>query len=151
MLLLFPSPTQLVAIVKYKAWAGGLDVVVVVSWLAVCICCRLIWWGSLLRLQPLLELAEGPDAPALVGRLGVDDASHTVLHAVDPLALVLATIRVGVRALTMLLVESIVALILAAILPDVVAESVHDAVLEGSLEVASIGPLEGAKAAHLVV
>mmetsp|Transcript_31300 Transcript_31300/g.38721 ORF Transcript_31300/g.38721 Transcript_31300/m.38721 type:complete len:295 (-) Transcript_31300:319-1203(-) len=101
--------------------------------------------------QPLFEFAKRPDTLLFVGALCADDAANAVLHAIDPLSAILAPIRVGVRPLSMLFVKSVIAFVLAAILPDVVAVAVHDATLEATLEVAPVGPLEAASAAHLVV
>lgn len=74
-----------------------------------------------------------------------------MLHAVDPLAAVLAAVGVGVGTLAVLLVKLVVALVLATVLPDVVAMPVHHSVLKASLEVAPISPLEGSISTHLVV
>ena len=107
--------------------------------------------SSVFILEPLLELTVGPDALALVGRLRIDDATDSVLHAVHPLASVLAPVRVSVGAFSMLLVKLVVSFVLAAVLPDIVTVAVHHSVLERTLEVASIGPLERTVAAHLVI
>ena len=74
-----------------------------------------------------------------------------MLHAIDPLALVLAAVRVGVHPLPVLLVELVMTLIFATVLPHVVSISVHHTVLEAALEVSAIGPLEASSATHLVV
>ena len=105
----------------------------------------------LIRVQPLLEFAEGPNTFLFVRALCADDAAHTVLHAVDPLAAVLASVRVCIRALSMLFVESIVAFVFATILPDVVTVAMHDSILEAALEVAAIRPLEAPSSAHFIV
>ena len=74
-----------------------------------------------------------------------------MLHAIVPLAAVLAAVRVSVRALAMLLVVAVVAFVSAAVLPHVDAVAMHDAVLEGALEVAAVRPLEAAEPTHLVL
>ena len=107
--------------------------------------------SSWVNCQPLLQLAEGPLALALVCGVRVDDASDTVLHTFLPFSLVLASVRVGICSFTVLLVESILSFVLAAVLPDVVAVAVHDTALEHSFEVAAIRPLEVAEATHLIV
>ena len=99
----------------------------------------------------MLEFAKGPDALPLIGRLRVNDTANAMLHSVFPLAPVLASIRVGVHALTMLLIESIVTFVPAPVLPDIVAIAVHDASLELPLEVATISPLEATVSTHFVV
>ena len=91
-----------------------------------------------IALQPLFELAESPDAFLLIGRLGINDAADAMLHAIDPLAAVLATVRVGVHALAVLLIKLVVPLILPAVLPHIIAIPVHHAVLEAALKVAAI-------------
>ena len=74
-----------------------------------------------------------------------------MLHAIDPLALVLAPVRVRVHAMPMLLIKLVVSLILAPILPHVVPVAVHHSVLEAALEVATVAPLEAAVPAHLII
>ena len=101
--------------------------------------------------KPLFELAVGPDAFALACAVRIYDEADSMLHAVDPLAAVLASVRVSIRALTMLFVESIVAFVLATILPDVVTVAVHNSILEAALEVAAIRPLEAPSSAHFIV
>ena len=44
------------------------------------------------RVKPLLELSEGPDTFLFVGAFCADDAAHAMLHAVDPLAAIFATV-----------------------------------------------------------
>jgi len=105
---------------------------------------------SLLGREPLLQFAECPNALALICAFGVDDASNAVLHAVNPLAAILAPVGVGVGSFSVLLVESVVTFVLATILPHVVAETVHYSVLKRTLEVAAVGPLESAETRHFV-
>ena len=50
----------------------------------------------------------------------------------------------------MFFVKAIVALVLAPILPHIVSIAVHHSILEGTLKVATIGPLEAALTAHLI-
>lgn len=99
----------------------------------------------------MLEFALGPLALPLVRILSIYDPTDSVLHAIVPIAPILAAIRVSVGTLTMLLVVAIVPFIAATVLPDVNAMAMHDTVLEGALEVATIGPLEAAIAAHFVL
>ena len=92
----------------------------------------------------------GPDSLLLAQRLCIDDIAHTMLHAVDPLAPILATVRVRVRPISMLFIEPIIALILTAVLPHISPVSMHHAILERPLKVSTVGPLEASIATHLI-
>ena len=74
-----------------------------------------------------------------------------MLHAVNPLSTIFASIRVGVGSLTMFLVETIVAFIFASILPNIMSMAMHDTILEATLEIAAISPLEASCATHFIV
>ena len=74
-----------------------------------------------------------------------------MLHAVDPLTAILASVRISVRSLTVLLIVPVIAFITSAVLPHIVAKAMHHARLEAALEVATISPLETTFAIHLVI
>ena len=74
-----------------------------------------------------------------------------MLHSIDPIALILAPIRVGVRPKAMLLIELVVAFVATPILPHISAMAMHDSTLELALEVSTIGPLKASSTTHLIL
>ena len=106
---------------------------------------------NLLCVVPLLKFALFPFAEALLRRLCVNDAPISMLHTVDPIALILAPIRVGVRPKAMLLIELVVAFVATPILPHISTMAMHHSTLELALEVSTIGPLKATSTTHLIL
>lgn len=81
-------------------------------------------------IKPLCQFALPPHASALVALFCVDDAAESVLTTFYPLALVFASVGVGVGPVTVFFVVSVVSFVFSAILPDVGTETVHHALFE---------------------
>ena len=100
---------------------------------------------------PVHELSFSPIALPLNLVLDIDDPANAMLHAILPLAPILAPVRVRVGALSVLLVAQVVTFVAFAIWPHVDAVAVHNAVHEGTMEGAAVRPLEAAVAIHFIV
>ena len=105
----------------------------------------------LLLIEPLFKFTKGPNSLLLVLVFCADYAPNTMLHAVDPLTAILASVRISVSSLTVLLIVPVIAFITSAVLPHIVTKAMHHARLEAALEVATISPLEATFAIHLVI